>query len=265
MKILKKIVSIAAAGMMSVMLAFSAMAAESQLDFSELKATVSVTGASFSDETFGLVLQSVDGAPMPAGSTDGTKSYQTGVLNSQNRSETVSLGSIAYTQPGIYKYNLTETAGSTTRMTYDSTVYHIFVKVVNGDTDGLKLESMWVSKNDSGEKLSAISFENTKSAGSSGGGGGGGGSNTYHSVTPNGSTGTTTSEGGQVLGANRGPVGELIEAVAESPVGQVLGATRKAVQTGDSSTMMGMGLGFLACLAVLGCWCIVYRKQKRSH
>ena len=40
--------------------------------------------------------------------------------------------------------------------------------------------------------------------------------------------GVTTEDQG--LGANRGPVGEIIEAVAESPVGQVLGATRKAEQ-----------------------------------
>ena len=82
-------------------------------------------------------------------------------------------------------------------------------------------------------------------------------------MNPSGGTGST--ESGSVLGASRGPIGDIIEAVAESPVGQVLGATRKAVQTGDSSTMLGMGFGFLACLAVLGCWCIVYRKQKRSH
>ena len=200
------------------------------------------------------MLKNVNDAPMPLGSTDGAKSYQTGVLNSQNRSETVSLGSISYTQPGIYEYNLTETAGSTSRMTYDSTVYHIFVKVVNEDT-GLKVEAMWASKNDSSEKQDTIGFENTKSSssgGSSGGGsgsGGGGGTTTWHSVTPQGAD-----ESGQVLGANRGPVGEIIEAVAESPVGQVLGATHKAVQTGDSSMMVIMGLGFVACAVVLIAW-----------
>ena len=264
MKILKRVMSVMAAGIMSAMLAFGSMAAESQLDFSELKATVSVTGASFSDETFGLVLKSINDAPMPSGSTDGAKSYQTGVLNSQNRSETVSLGSISYTQPGIYEYNLTETAGSTSRMTYDSTVYHIFVKVVNENT-GLKVEVMWASKNDSSEKQDTISFENTKSSSSGGssggsGSGGGGGTTEWHSVTPQGAD-----ESGQVLGANRGPVGEIIEAVAESPVGQVLGATRKAVQTGDSSMMVIMGLGFVACAAVLGGWLMAYKKRKAEQ
>ena len=46
-------------------------------------------------------------------------------------------------------------------------------------------------------------------------------------------------------------MGEIIEAVAESPVGQVLGVTRKAVQTGDISRMVIMGLGFVACVVVL--------------
>ena len=143
MKILKKVISVMAAGMMSALLAFGAAAAENQLDFNQLKATVSVTGASFSDETFGLVLESLDGAPMPSGSTDGTKRYQTGVLNSDTRSETLELGSITYTEPGIYEYNLTETAGTTELMGYDSTTYHIFVKVLNNDDmTGLKLEAL---------------------------------------------------------------------------------------------------------------------------
>ena len=91
----------------------------------------------------------------------------------------------------------------------------------------------------------AFNFVYNKSGRTSGGGGsgsgGGGGTTNWHSVTPQGSE-----DSGQVLGASRGPVGEIIEAVAESPVGQVLGATRKAVQTGDSSMMVIMGLGFVA-------------------
>ena len=70
---------------------------------------------------------------------------------------------------------------------------------------------------------------------------------------------------GSVLGASRGPVGEIIDAVADSPVGQVLGATRKAVQTGDSSMMLVMGLGFVACIAAFGGWCVAYKKRKAEQ
>ncbi len=68
-----------------------------------------------------------------------------------------------------------------------------------------------------------------------------------------------------MLGASRGPVGEIIDAVADSPVGQVLGATRKAVQTGDSSMMLVMGLGFVACGAAMFAWCSAWKKRKAEQ
>ncbi len=266
MKIRKKLMSVMACALMSVMMVFSAVAAtgDYQLDFNQLKATVTVSGSSFTDESFGLVLRSVDDAPMPSGAENGVKTYSTGVLNSDKRSETVEFGSIRYTAPGVYQYTLTQNAGSTSRMSYDGTTYHIYVKVYNeDDKQGLRLEAMWVSKNDSSEKLSAITFENTKTSGSGGGshsGGGGGTSNDWHSVTPKSDTAQ-----GEVLGASRGPVGELIDAVADSPVGQVLGATRKAVQTGDTSMMAVMACGFAACVIALGGWCAAYKKHRAEN
>ena len=263
MKIQKKLMSVMAAVLMSIMMVFSAVAAtgDYRLDFNQLKATVTVTGSSFTDESFGLVLRSVDNAPMPSGAENGVKTYSTGALNSNKRSETIEFGSIIYEEPGVYQYTLTQNAGSTSRMSYDGTTYHIYVKVYNNDDrSGLKLEAMWVSKNDSTEKLDSITFENSKSSTSGGGGGGGGGSTNWHSVNPSGST-----ETGEVLGASRGPVGELIDAVVESPVGQVLGATRKAVQTGDTSMMAVMGCGFLACIALFGGWCVAWKKRKAEQ
>lgn len=264
MKIQKKLMSVMATVLMSIMMVFSAVAAteDYRLDFNQLKATVTVTGSSFTDESFGLVLRSVDNAPMPSGAQNGVKTYSTGALNSSKRSETVEFGSITYEAPGVYQYTLTQNAGSTSRMTYDSTTYHIYVKVYNTeDRTGLRLEAMWVSKNDSTEKLDSITFENKKSSTSGGGGGGGGGDNSsWHSVTPRSDTKT-----GQVLGESRGPVGELIDTIAESPVGQVLGATRKAVQTGDTSMMAVMGCGFLACMAVLGYWCMAWKKRRAEQ
>ena len=274
MKIQKKLMSVMATVLMSIMMVFSAVAAtgDYRLDFNDLKATVSVTGSSFTDESFGLVLKSVDNAPMPSGAENGMKTYSTGVLNSDKRSETIEFGSIVYEAPGVYEYTLTQNAGSTANMGYDGTTYHIHVKVYNkDDASGLKLEAMWVSKNDSSEKLDSISFENVKSSGSTSGGtsgggsgsGGGGGVTEWHSVNPSGGTGST--ESGSVLGASRGPIGDIIEAIAESPVGQVLGATRKAVQTGDTSMMAVMGCGFLACLAVFVLWFGAWRKRKAEQ
>ena len=91
-------------------------------------------------------------------------------------------------------------------------------------------------------------------------GGGGGGTINWHSVTPSGSTETN-----EVLGASRGPVGELIDTVTDSPIEQVLGATRKAVQTGDSSMMLIVGLGFMACVAAFSAWEWRIFRKKRSE
>lgn len=292
MKIRKKIMSIMAAVVMSIMMVFSAVAAtgDGQLDFNQLKATVTVTGSNFTDESFGLVLKSVDNAPMPSGAENGLKTYSTGALNTNNRSETIAFGSIIYETPGVYQYTLTQNAGSTSRMSYDSTTYHIYVKVYNtDDKSGLRLEAMWVSKNDSTEKLDSIVFENTKSSssgGSSGGGSGGGGSgkSDWHSVDPTDSVkpsesvnqtdnanptdsanqtdnanGTNngnpadreTDEAGNVLGGRRDAFGRLID----GPEGQTLGAKKKkGVQTDDNSMMAVMGCGFLACAAAMFVW-----------
>ena len=107
-------------------------------------------------------------------------------------------------------------------------------------------------------------FTNTKNSSNGGGGshsgGGGGGTINWHSVTPSGSTETN-----EVLGASRDPVGELIDTVTDSPIEQVLGATRKAVQTGDSSMMLIVGLGFMACVAMLGGWYVTYKKRKEEQ
>ena len=253
MKILKKVMSVMAAGMMSVMLSFGAMAAFGEVVYKELpvKVAVNVDAGSFSGETFTVKLSSRDGAPMP---DDGV--YEKAVtLSADKLSETVKYGSIHYTAAGTYVYDVTiSRAGTDSYLTLsssDALVLHVEVE------NSGEVQTWATSGTDKKQGKSELGFSYSYNCTSSGrtttgggsGSGGGGGTTEWHSVTPQGSE-----DSGQVLGASRGPVGEIIEAVAESPVGQVLGATRKAVQTGDSSMMVIMGLGFVACAAVLIAW-----------
>ena len=178
---------------------------------------------------------------------------------------------LAFGKPGVYtfelKQNLSDAEKSANSLySFDSTVYTIRAYVKNDGNGGLFTEITAQKGSDTSNKVDAIVFGNTytktstggRTTGGGSGSGGGGGTTTWHSVTPQGSE-----ESGQVLGANRGPVGEIIEAVAEGPVGQVLGATRKAVQTGDSSMMVIMGLGFVACVAAFVAWeWRIFHKEK---
>ncbi len=166
------------------------------------------------------------------------------------------------TEAPVISQMLSGTVEKSWKLTFSKPgVYTIRAYVKNTDS-GLFTEITAQKGSDTANKVDAVVFSNSytkKSSGGGGGshsgGGGGGGSTSWHSVTPQGS----------VLGASRGPVGEIIDAVADSPVGQVLGATRKAVQTGDSSMMLVMGLGFVACGAVLGGWCVAYKKRKAEQ
>lgn len=89
------------------------------------------------------------------------------------------------------------------------------------------------------------------------GGGGGGGSTGYHSVTPQ-------TEEPSVLGESRSPIEVVTDAVKDSPVGQVLGAVRKAVQTGDESRMAMYAVSFIAAAAALGAWLLMLRRRRQK-
>ena len=175
---------------------------------------------------------------------------------------------LTFSKPGVYTFQLKQSLSDAEKSanslySFDGTVYTIRAYVKNAD-GGLFTEITAQKGSDTANKVDAIVFGNSytkKSSGNggggshSGGGGGGGGTTSWHSVTPQ----------GEVLGASRGPVGEIIDAVADSPVGQVLGATRKAVQTGDSSMMLVMGLGFAACGAAMFAWYSAWKKRKAEQ
>lgn len=79
------------------------------------------------EETYTVVLQSVDGAPMPSESTLKIKG-----------SGTAAFPAISYSTPGIYCYTVTQQAGSHERGYYDETVYYVKVTVTNAKSHGLE-------------------------------------------------------------------------------------------------------------------------------
>lgn len=257
MKILKRVFNVMAAGMMSMMMAFSSLAAGEVIYTLPVKVAVSVESGTFSGETFTVKLEAQNGAPTSAGGMEKTLT-----LNKDSLSGKVEFTDLHFSAPGEYVYNVSVSrAGSDSylKLSGDSTLAVHAVVNENGQVQlyAVKADSSTAKAK---EDL-AFNYVYKRTSGGHGGGGGGGDNSSWHSVTPNGGT----TEPGEVLGANRGPVGELIDTVVESPIGQVLGATRKAVQTGDSSMMAVMGLGFVACAAVLGGWCIAWKKRKAER
>ncbi len=254
MKILKRVFNVMAAGMMSMMMAFSSLAAGEVIYTLPVKVAVSVESGTFSGETFTVKLEATNGAPTSAGGMEKTLT-----LNGDSLSGKVEFGDLHFSAPGEYVYNVSVSrAGSDSylKLSGDSTLALHAVVNENGQVQ------LYAVKADSSTAKAKedLAFNYVYKRTTSGGGGGGGGTTDWHSVTPNGST-----ETGTVLGASRGPVGEIIDAVADSPVGQVLGATRKAVQTGDSSMMLVMGLGFVACIAAMFAWCSAWKKRKAEQ
>ena len=98
---------------------------------------------------------------------------------------------------------------------------------------------------------------NDNDGGSSSGGGPGG----NPSTDPNGPTGKPTVEPeggvGRVLGAVR-------DKLADTPVGRVLGASRRA-KTGDESNMRTYGVVFCGAVVLLGAWGVMKKKKKDAE
>ncbi len=79
------------------------------------------------EETYTVVLQAADDAPMPAESTlkitgEGTAAFS----------------AVTYTAPGSYCYMVTQKAGNHERGHYDEKVYYVRVTVTNGESGGLE-------------------------------------------------------------------------------------------------------------------------------
>lgn len=206
-----------------------------------------------SDEKFEFVMTPSGDAPMPEGTAAGTPKTVTAGAGA------IEFGEISYTTVGgPYVYTFTEKAGSNARWTYDDSVYTMTVNVIRNAEDKLEAQKT-ITKN--GAEVSIVEFKNSyrKSSGGGGGSSSGGGPKGDPSTDPNGPTGQPTvepeGEVGRVLGAVR-------DKLADTPVGRVLGASRRA-KTGDESSMRTYGAVFGGAVVLLAAWGVTYKKKKR--
>lgn len=207
-----------------------------------------------SDKKFEFVMTPSADAPMPEGTAAGTPKTVTAGAGG------IEFGEISYTTVGgPYVYTFIEKAGSNARWTYDDSVYTMTVNVIRNAEDKLEAQKT-ITKN--GAEVSIVEFKNSyrKSSGGGGGSSSGGGPKGDPSTDPNGPTGQPTvepeGEVGRVLGAVR-------DKLADTPVGRVLGASRRA-KTGDESSMRTYGAVFGGAVVLLAAWGVTYKKKKRN-
>ncbi|GEM_PF-1929297 len=210
-------------------------------------------------ETFTFSMTPSAGAPMPEGTAAGAVKTVTAGAGS------VEFGEIRFDAVGgPYTYTFSELPGDIKEYTYDTSVYVMTVNVVRTADDTLAVQST-ITKNN--EVVDKVEFSNvykapevpeTKPHGHTGGGGGGSGTTGYHAVTPQGNTPTPTpTTPGEVLGAIR-------DAVENSPIGQVLGASRN-VKTGDASNMLLYGAGIVLAAILLILWSMLNKKKRHGE
>ena len=151
----------------------------------EIPVKIQTTGDSVSTAvTYKLVLESVDGAPMPERAEL--------ELSSGTGSGTVvegAFGPITYTVPEDYQYRIRQASQTENNFTYDATVYDVTVRITVSEA-GMEA-TVLVAKDGSEAKTGEIAFTNDydrPGGGSSGGGGGGGGGGSTPTVVPDGLT-----------------------------------------------------------------------------
>lgn len=145
-------------------LTFSTAVFAAEIPKIKIPVNVGVSGSKPSNaEEFKIVLKAEDAAnPMPDGSTDGA--YTTVI--SGGASGTLE---IAFPELGIYKYTIHQEPGTSSKGTYDDTVYKMTVYVTNAETEGLETTTI-LYINDISTKYGSVDFDNYY-RGSSGGGG----------------------------------------------------------------------------------------------
>lgn len=70
-------------------------------------------------------------------------------------------GTIEYTEPGEYHYEIFQKSGFVKNIRYDQSIYEVTVYVLN-DGQGGFVSEIWASKDGSGSKTDAIQFVNTR-------------------------------------------------------------------------------------------------------
>ena len=113
----------------------------------ELKAEKNFTGRAWKNgDSFEFTLEPVDGAPMPAGTTNGAKKIT--VTNADANT----FGTIKYSEEGTYKYTITETKGNLPGVTYDTDPHEVTVTVAMGD-DGNLAATVDYTEGEDAEKI----------------------------------------------------------------------------------------------------------------
>lgn len=120
----------------------------------EIPVSVELSGETPSpEESYTVVLQPVDGAPMPSEDTLEIKG-----------DATAAFPGISYSTPGIYCYTVAQKSGSHERGHYDETVYYVKVTVMNAEKGGLEaVVAVHTDKQMVSEKCD-ITFKNTYDA-----------------------------------------------------------------------------------------------------
>lgn len=106
-------------------------------------------------KAYTIQLKSLDEAnPMPEGAVDGvSETVVTGAGSA-------SLPEITFQRVGIYEYTVSQLPGKAAECSYDKSVYHLTVYVVNNEAyDGLEATAV-LYKNNEGDKLSTAAFTN---------------------------------------------------------------------------------------------------------
>lgn len=111
-----------------------------------------VEGENAPETKFAFVMKGLDGAPMPEGAVGDTMTIQ---INGSGEAE---FGSIRFTMPGVYTYNIYETNGGEAGWTYDSAKYTIVFTVT--EADGKLTVSQQTIERD-GEAVDKVQFTNS--------------------------------------------------------------------------------------------------------
>lgn len=140
----------------AMLLPMQVFAAETKAEYKcsvTIPAEVQVTGSSVpSGNEYTVVLETVEEEP----DNPVPEKKELTVIDAG----TVQFGPIEYTRPEDYHYTIYQKGGNAANFTYDETVFHVTVRVVNDEeSGGLKWE-MWAVRDDSENKTETIRFEN---------------------------------------------------------------------------------------------------------
>ena len=165
---MKKILAMLLAVMMLLSVASVAMAETTTIATDAFKKVYNLTnpGTSSPEERFAFTLTCTGVTDAKEGITENDAPTLTATIDPMTAGNTknISLSADkAFPSIGWYTYTITETAGTTAGVTYDTTVRTLKVLVVNDDENGLRIESVGAVKNS--DNMKDDTFTNVYSAG----------------------------------------------------------------------------------------------------